>query len=48
MPASKTADSPNDPRWEALAQGMDRYHSHFRAEFDRVYKVGGRVRCVAL
>jgi hypothetical protein len=23
-----------------LADGMDRYHAHFRYEFDRVYKVG--------
>lgn len=35
----KSADSPNDPRWNALAQGMDRYHQHLRAEFERVYKV---------
>ncbi|KAI9637287.1 uncharacterized protein MKK02DRAFT_43210 [Dioszegia hungarica] len=35
MPAK--ADNPNDPRWNYLAEGMDRYHAHFRWEFNRVY-----------
>ena len=42
MPSTQSSSSGSFQQWNRLADGMERFHSHFKWEYENVYKVSLR------